>query len=146
MWYTGLLFGAILGHFTTLDIFLKLELSEKYETELEINNGRPDMWLERHNNLNSELIQLKRKAQVKDDTARAMHRNLKLLHPLVPIQPLVENTLWHGINDTEKSNWSLHLEAYENNNTLEITATDDGKGLPKKEEEKVKQRHKSFGL
>ena len=104
------------------------------------------MWLERHNNLNSELIQLKRKSQVKDDTARAMHRNLKLLHPLVAIQPLVENTLWHGINDTEKSNWSLHFEAYENNNTLEITATDDGKGLPKKEEEKVKQRHKSFGL
>ena len=238
---SGVLFGAILGHFTTLDIFPKLELSEE-ETDEVVNNGRPDMWLERHHNLNAALIQLRRKAEVKDDTSRARHRNLQLqmnphfifnaltgIHMLllrkdkanslrairkfktllvkswdsaidspkslyasslneeisflsdyvelekmrlntkvdfqittssnlfnnypIPsflIQPLVENALWHGINDTEKSNVSVHFEASEDNNTLEITVTDDGRGLPEKVEEKVEEKvktgHKSFGL
>ena len=57
--------------------------------------------------------------------------------PSFLIQPLVETALWHGINDTEKSNVSLHFEAYENNNTLEITVTYDGRGLPKKVEERT---------
>jgi sensor histidine kinase YesM len=233
----GLLFGAILGHFTTLDIFPKLELSEE-ESDVVVNHVRPDMWLERHNNLNSALIQLRRKAEVKDDTSRARHRNLQLqmnphfifnaltgIHMLllredkpnslrairkfkallvkswdsaidspkslyasslneeisflsdyvelekmrlntkvdfqittssnlfsnypIPsflIQPLVENALWHGINDTVESNVCVHFEALENNNTLDITVTDDGRGLPEKVGEKVKKGHKSFGL
>ena len=70
---SGLLFGAILGHFTTLDIFPKLE-----RAEVEDDNGRPNVWLERHNNLNAALIQLRRKAEVKDDTSKARHRNLRL--------------------------------------------------------------------
>ncbi len=67
---SGLLFGAIFGHFVTLDIFPKLENSAKNESE-EISS--PNVWLERHNNLNSALIQLRRKAEVKDDTSKARH-------------------------------------------------------------------------
>ena len=64
--------------------------------------------------------------------------------PSLLIQPLVENALWHGINDTESSNVNLHFEAVETSNTLEITVTDDGKGLDN--EPKKENTRKSFGL
>ena len=65
--------------------------------------------------------------------------------PSFLIQPLVENVLWHGINDTEQSNVNVHFEAVETSNTLEITVTDDGKGLDN-ETKILKYGHKSFGL
>ena len=45
-------------------------------------------------------------------------------------------SLWHGINDTESSNVNVHFEAVEPSNTLEITVTDDGKGLEDEPKEK----------
>ena len=229
---SGLLFGSIVGHFTTLDLFHREESKE----DDFINSSRPNNWLERHNNLNAALIQLRRKAEVKEDMSKARQRNLRLqmnphfifnaltgIHMLllredkrnalrairkfkslllrswdsaidspknlsistlkeetdflydyvelekmrlntkvnftisrsdnlfdnytIPsflIQPLVENVLWHGINDTESSNVNVHFEAVETSNTLEITVTDDGKGLDN--EPKKENTRKSFGL
>ncbi len=228
---SGLLFGGLAGHFTTLDIFPKLERAE--DAELSRN---PVVWLERHNNLNAALIQLRRKAEVKEDMSKARQKNLRLqmnphfifnaltgIHMLLLredtfnslraikkfkallikcwdkaidspknlntstlgeetsflkdyvelenmrlntrvdfsitrssnlfdeypiqsflIQPLVENALWHGINDTEQSKVNVHFEAIEPENTLVITVTDDGRGL--NETENHKSGHKSFGL
>ena len=36
------------------------------------------VWLERHNNLNAALIQLRRKAEVKEDMSKSRQRNLRL--------------------------------------------------------------------
>ena len=228
---SGLLFGGLVGHFTTLDIFPKLERAEEAEY-----SRNPVVWLERHNNLNAALIQLRRKAEVKEDMSKSRQRNLRLqmnphfifnaltgIHMLllredkknalrairkfkailikswdraidspknlsvstlgeetsflndyvelekmrlntrvdfsitkssnlyddypVPsflIQPLVENALWHGIKDTQQSKVNVHFEANEANNTLEITVTDEGRGLSKSE--RKKGGHKSIGL
>ena len=64
--------------------------------------------------------------------------------PSFLIQPLFENALWHGIKDTEESKVMVHFHANESNNTLEITVTDDGKGLVNEPEQK--EGRKSFGL
>ena len=69
---TGLLFGSIVAHFTTLDIIPQLEKTEKK------NGVKPRLWLECHKNLNAALIQLRRKAEVNDDMAGARQRNLQL--------------------------------------------------------------------
>jgi len=66
--------------------------------------------------------------------------------PSFLIQPLVENALWHGINDIEESNVNVHFEAIEDENLIEITVTDNGRGLPSKIEKKEGAKHKSFGL
>ena len=60
------------------------------------------------------------------------------LIPSFLIQPLVENALWHGINDTIESNVSVHFEGKEIENLLEITVLDDGRGLPTKSLENSK--------
>ena len=71
---SGLLFGSIVGHFTTLDLFPREESKE----DDFINSSKPNNWLERHNNLNVALIQLRRKAEVKEDMFKVRQRNLRL--------------------------------------------------------------------
>lgn len=68
--------------------------------------------------------------------------------PSFLIQPLLENALWNGINDTVKSNVVVHFEGDNSNNLLEITIVDDGKGLPSKEDKAGGNygKRKSFGL
>lgn len=71
---SGLLFGSILGYFTTLDLFPKTVSEQETQPQGEF----PNDWRERHNNLNAALIQLRRKAEVKDNMTVSRHRNLQL--------------------------------------------------------------------
>ena len=71
---SGLLFGSILGYFITLDLFPKPVSEQETQPQGEF----PNDWRERHNNLNAALIQLRRKAEVKDNMTVSRHRNLQL--------------------------------------------------------------------
>lgn len=227
----GLLFGSILGHFTTLDLFPKPVSEQETQPQGEF----PNDWRERHNNLNAALIQLRRKAEVKDNMTVSRHRHLQLqmnpnfifnaltgIHMLllredkanalralrkfknlllkswdsaldspsavsvssindeieflndyvelekmrlntelnfkisrsqslndnypIPsflIQHLIENSLWHGINDQSESSVMVDFKAIENDSLLEISVTDNGRGL---NEVKKPNGQKSFGL
>lgn len=227
----GLLFGSILGHFTTLDLFSKPVSEQETLPQGEF----PNDWREKNNNLNAALIQLRRKAEVKDNMTVSRHRNLQLqmnphfifnaltgIHMLllredkanalralrkfknlllkswdsaldspsavsassindeieflndyvelekkrlntelnfkisrsqslndnypIPsflIQHLIENSLWHGINDQSESSVMVDFKAIEKDSLLEISVTDNGRGL---NEVKKPNGRKSFGL
>jgi sensor histidine kinase YesM len=69
---SGLVFGVILGYFTTYRIF-----SDRRTANYKVEES-PNIWLERHKNLNSSLIQLRRKTEVKEGVALARQKNLQL--------------------------------------------------------------------
>lgn len=61
--------------------------------------------------------------------------------PTFLIQPLIENALWHGIDDSDGNSIELKLTADQDSETLTIAVIDNGKGL-----KEVKGERKSFGL
>jgi sensor histidine kinase YesM len=67
---SGFFVGGILGYFTAHGIRNSFIKSSKDET--------PGVWLERHKNLNSSLIQLRRRAEVKNEVVKARQKNLQL--------------------------------------------------------------------
>ena len=67
---SGFFVGGILGYFTAPGIRNSFIKSSKDET--------PGVWLERHKNLNSSLIQLRRRAEVKNEVVKARQKNLQL--------------------------------------------------------------------
>ena len=67
---SGFVAGGVLGYFTTPGIRNSFIKSSKDET--------PSVWLERHKNLNASLIQLRRRAEVKNEVVKARQKNLQL--------------------------------------------------------------------
>ena len=67
---SGFVVGSVLGYFTTPGIRNSFIKSSKDLT--------PSVWLERHKNLNASLIQLRRRAEVKNEVVKARQKNLQL--------------------------------------------------------------------
>jgi two-component system sensor histidine kinase YesM len=73
-------------------------------------------------------------------------KNLNSNYPIPSflIQPLVENALWHGVNSEAESKITVHFNADEKSNLLEISVIDDGQGIL--ENSPTSGKRKSFGL
>lgn len=63
---------------------------------------------------------------------------LKLTVPKLIIQPLVENSIYHGIKEIDK-NGRIDIRVLHQGQQIKIEVKDDGKGMPKKELKRLKE-------
>ncbi|MEF2290592.1 sensor histidine kinase [Virgibacillus dokdonensis] len=64
---------------------------------------------------------------------------LKETVPPLILQPIVENAMKHGLKD-KKENANIIIQIYNKNNATHISVTDNGKGIPNKEMDRIGQK------
>ena len=90
-----------------------------------------------------ELEKMRLNTELNFKISRSQSLNDNYPIPSFLIQHLIENSLWHGINDQSESSVMVDFKAIEKDSLLEISVTDNGRGL---NEVKKPNGRKFFGL
>lgn len=64
---------------------------------------------------------------------------MKLRIPKMSLQPLVENSVYHGIENMAEDTY-IYIKAFEENNVVNIEVSDAGAGMPEEKLQELRER------